>query len=251
MLSERVRHLMLVADVAPDPFDCRTPARSVTVLDLRHPELAPVLRRAMSAVIHGLELDDQTPADLINELTNAAASAMTEAYQPFAEAQSRLARFTEASRDAEATSVRKRAREAAALVSETASALRHRHDLLAERLAEDTAGAARAAAGSSVPGYKSDARKQARRVADAARNAATARADRRAAAAALTAAAARQAEVELASEADRAARVVQHDALQAAATSQATAMSIMYEVAINAACRRFVIASRDPRDDPR
>jgi len=229
-------------------FD-RTQRPSAGPFVVRRPELAPVLSRAMSAVIDALELDEQTSPDLIRALEHAAATAMTEAYEPIADAASRLARSTGISRTTEAASVRKKAEEIAALVSETTTALRQRHDRLAERVAQDATTAARAAAASSVPGHKLAAKKQAVQKANAVRDAAAARADQWAAAAVLTAAAADQAEVWLAIETENAAVIVERDARHAAAAIQAAALDLVYEVAIEAACRRFVVPNQKP-DDP-
>lgn len=206
-----------------------------------HPELAPVLSQAMSAVIAALEFGEQTPPDLIRGLEAAAATAMAEAYEPIAEAASRLARSTETIRTTKAVGVRKRADETAALVFDTMNALQQRHDRLAQRVEAEAATAARTLARSSVPGHKLAAKHQAVRKATAVRDAASARADHRAAVAALTAAAADQAAVQLASEAEQAAVIVDRDALQAAAVIRATALSVMYEVAIDAACRHFLV----------
>jgi hypothetical protein len=195
----------------------------------------------MSAIIDVLEFGDQTPPDLIRELEHAAATAVTEAYEPVAHCADLLARSTELSRTREAGSVRRRAGDTAALVSETTAALRERHDRLVERVANEARSASRAAAASSVPGHKLAARKQAVQQANAVRDAASARADQRAAAAMLTAAAADQAAVRLALESEHAAGIVERDALQAAAAIRATALSIMYEVAIDAACRHFLV----------
>lgn len=144
--------------------------------------------------------------------------------------------------------MRRRVEETAALVAETTTALRQRHDRLVERLANDATAAARAAAASSVPGYKLAARNQAIQQANAVRNAAAARADQRTAAAALTAAAADQARTRLALEAEQAAGLVERDAFQAAALIQATALSVMYEIAIDAACQHFLVPLSSPDD---
>jgi hypothetical protein len=248
--NERPRHLTLVANPSPgQKDDDRPPRDSVVPLLRRRPELEPVLAHAMSAVIDALNFGDQTPPDLIREIEHAAASAMSEAYEPIADAASRLARFTEASRTTEAASVRKRAEKAADLVADTMVALRQRHDRLAERVAHEATTAARVLASSSVPGQKVAARHQAAQQANAVRNAAAARAEQRAAVAALTAAAAKQAEVRLAIEAEQAAAIVERDAFQAAAAVQATALSVMYEIAIDAACRHFLVPLRRT-DDP-
>ena len=201
----------------------------------------------MSAVIDALELGEHIPPDLISELEHAAATAMTEAYEPIADAASRLARSTGISRTTEAASVRKKAEEIATLVSETTTALRQRHDRLAERVAAEATTAARATAASSVPGYKLDAKKQAIHRANAVRDAAAVRADQLAAIAALTAAAADQAGVRLANEAERAAVIVERDALRAAAAVQAAALELVYEIAIDAACRQFAVHIPRPR----
>ncbi|HWI00282.1 MAG TPA: hypothetical protein VNT27_08115, partial [Propionibacteriaceae bacterium] len=215
---------------------------------LRRPELAPVLSRAMSAVINALELGEQPPPDLIRDLEHAAATAMTEAYEPIAQAASRLARSTETSRTIEAANGRKRAEETAALVSATTAALRQRHVRLVERVAKEAGTAARCAAASSVRGHKIAARNQADQVANSVRDAAAARSDQRAAAAILTAAAADQAAARLAIQADHAAELVERDAVQAAAAVQATALTIMYEIAIDAACRHFLVPLPKPDD---
>lgn len=201
----------------------------------------------MSAVMDALQLDEQTPPALIDELEHAASTAMTEAYA-IADAASRLAQSTKSSRATEAADVRKRAKETAALVSETTTALQQRHDLLAQRMAEEATTAARIAAGSSVPGYKLHAKKQAIQDANAVRDAAAARTAQRAAAAVLTAAAADQAAIRLAVEAEHAAVIVERDALQAAAAIQATALDVMYEIAIDAACQHFIGSTTGPED---
>jgi hypothetical protein len=238
---ERPRHLRLVESPSPgQAHDDLTPRPRSEPILLRRLELAPVLSRAMSAVIDALELGEQTPPGLIPELEHVAATAMIEAYEPIAEAAFRLARSTETSRTAQAANVQRRAEETAALVSETTTALRQHHDRLAARVAEDARTAARAAAASSVPGHKLEAKKHAIHTANAVRFDAAVRADQRAAAAALTAAAAARAEIRLAVEADRAAVIVERDALQAASVIQATALDVMYEIAIDAACRHFV-----------
>jgi len=206
---------------------------------LDRPELASVLVLAMSAVVDVLELGDQIPPDLFRELEQAAAIAMTEAYEPVASAASRLAQATEASRRTEAASVRRRAEKTTALVSETATSLRRRHEQLTERVAEDATTAARILAASSVPGFKLDAKRQAVQKAYAVRDAAAARADQREANAAVTAAAADQAAAQLASQAEHAAVIVQEDTVQAAAAVQAAVLDMMYEIAIDAACRHF------------
>ena len=248
--NEPPRRLTLVASPSLGQVDDEGPLRgSVEPLLDRRPELAPVLSRAMSDVIDALEFGEQPPPDLVGELEHAAATAMAEAYEPIADAASRLARSTKASRTTEAASVRRRAEETAALVSATTTALRQRHDRLAQRVAKEAATAARAAAASSVPGHKSAARKQATQAANAVRDAAALRADQRAAAAALTAAAADQAAFRLATEAEHAARIVERDALHAAAAIKATALSIMYEIAIDAACQHFLVPISRP-DDP-
>jgi hypothetical protein len=221
----------------------RPPRQSVELVLLRRPELAPVLAQAMSDVINALELGKQALPDLIREIEQAAATAMAEAYEPVADAASRLARSTETSRTTEAASVRNRARETAALVAQTMTALRRRHDQLVERVAKEATTTARTVAASSVPGNKLAARKHAHQQASTVRDAATARADQRAAAAVLTALAAGQAAAQLATEAEQAAILVEHDALQAAAAVQATALTIMYEIAIDAACRHFLVPS--------
>jgi hypothetical protein len=195
----------------------------------------------MTAIIDALEFGEQTPPELIRELEHAAATAMDEAYEPIAQAAALLARSTETSRTTEAASVRRRARDTAALVSKTMAALRERHDLLVERVAKEATSAARAAAASSVPGQKLAARSQAIQQANAVLDAAAARADQRAAAAILTATAADQAAARLAIESEGAADLVERDARQAAAAIQATALSIMYEIAIDAACRHFLV----------
>jgi len=210
---------------------------------LRHPELAPVLSRAMSAVIDALELGEETPPDVIAALEDAAATAMTEAYEPIAVAASRLSGSTETSRETEAASVRRKAAQTAALVVETATALQQRHDRLAEQATKETATAARLAAAASVPGFKAEAKKRAVQKAAAVQEAAAARDDRRAAAAALTAAAADGAAVRLALEAKNAAADVKRDAAHAAATVQAITFDVMYEIAIDAACRRYAASS--------
>ena len=249
--NEQPRHLTLVANPRPGQLDDDRPLRrSIEPLVLRRPELAPVLSRAMTDVIDVLEFGDQTPPDLIREIERAAAIAMTEAYEPIVDAASRLARSTAATRTTEAASVRKRAKEAAALVAQTTADLRQRHNQLVERVATEATTAARTAAASSVPGHKLAARKQATEKANAVRGAAAARAEQRAAAAAVTAAAADHAAAQLDTEAEQAAILVEHDALQAAAAIQATALSIMYEIAIDAACRHFLVPRPTP-DDPR
>jgi len=242
MPNEQPPSLTLVANPSPDQVDDEHPSRkSVEPLLLRRPELAPVLSRAMSAVIDAMEFGDQTPPDLIRELENTAATAMAEAYEPIADAAFRLARFTETTRTTEAAEVRRRAEEAAVLVSQTMTTLRQRHDRLVQRVAKEATAAARAAAASSVPGHKLAARKKATEKANAVRDAAAERADQWAAAAVLTAAAAEQAAARLATQAEYAAAVVERDALQAAAAIQSTALSIMYEIAIDAACRHFLV----------
>jgi len=213
----------------------------VEPLLLRRPELAPVLSRAMVAIIDALEFGEQTPPELIGELEYAAATAITEAYEPIAHSAALLARSTEASRTTEAASVRRRAQETATLVSETTAALRERHDRLVERVAKEAKSAARTAAASSVPGHKLAARNRAVQQANAVLVAAAARADQRAAAAILTATAADEAAARLAIESEQAAGLVEGDAFQAAATIQAAALSIMYEIAIDAACRHFLV----------
>ena len=247
--NEQPLHLTLIVNPSPDQVDDNPPLRnSVELLLLRRPELAPVLSRAMSDVIDALEFGDQPPPDLIRELENVAAAAMTEAYEPIADAASRLARSTENSRTTEASEVRRRAEEAAVLVSQTTTILRQRHDRLVQRVAKEATAAPRAAAASSVPGHQLDAGKQATAKANAVRDAE--RADQRAAAAVLTAAAADEAAARLAIAAEYAAAIVERDALQAAAAIQATALSIMYEIAIDAACRHFLVPitrSDDPR----
>jgi hypothetical protein len=228
--------------------DDRTPRYPVEPVELR-PELVPVLARALSTVVDALGFGEQTPPGLIGELEHAAAVAMSKAYEPMAETSSRLAWFTESSRLEEAASARRRAAETLNLVSQTAIALQRRHDRLAEHVAEEATVAARSAAASSVPGHKLAARKQAFQKGTAVRVAAAMLVDQRAAAAALTAAAARQAALQLATETERAAATVERDALQAAANIQAIALTIMYEIAIDAACRHFL--SPTPRtDDP-
>jgi hypothetical protein len=186
-----------------------------------------------------LNLGEHAPEDLIRELEHVAATALSEAYEPFAEAAFRLARSTEASRTTEEASVQRRAQRTAALVSDTTDALQERHERFAGRLAEEARTAARAAAASSVPGFKVDARRKANREADAVRRAAAARAEQRATAAALTAQAAEQAEARLAIESERAAVIVQRDALQAAATVRASALANVYEIAIDVVYRHL------------
>ena len=205
----------------------------------RRPELEPVLALAMAATIDLLELDERTPPDLIRELEHSAPVAMTEAYEPIAEAASRLAQSVKASRTTEASSVRRRAEITASLVSETATALRERHGQLAERAAADATAAARILASSSVPGFKLDAKKQAVQKAYDIRDAAAARTEQREANAVVTALAADQAAARLAIAAEDAAVDVEGVTLQAAAAVQTTVLDMMYEIAIDAACRRF------------
>lgn len=204
----------------------------------------------MSAVIDALELGEDTHLDVIEELERAAATAMTEAYEPIAAAASRLAGSTRASGATETASVRRKADDTAELVRETAAVLQQRHDQLAERVAAEATAAAEAAAASSVPGLKFEAKKRAIEEAAAVQEAAAARADQRAAAAALTAAAAERAALRLAIDAEQAAANVQRDAVQAAATVRATALDVMYEIAIDAACRHFAAASEPRPNDP-
>jgi hypothetical protein len=203
----------------------------------------------MSAVIDALGFGERTPPDLIREIETAAATAMTEAYEPIADAAARLARSTEANRATEEARVRRRAEETAALVLETATALRQRQNQLAEREAQEATTAARLLAASSVPGHKLDAKKQAVQEASSVRDAAAGRAAEWSATAVLTAAAAEQAAARLAAEAEHAAAIVERDTTQAAAAVQARALEVMYEIAIDAACRHFLVPT--PRlEDP-
>jgi hypothetical protein len=245
MPNDPKRHLALVADPSPPgpSADDRVRSASGAPPVLRHPELLPVLSRAMSVVVDALELGRETPADVLGQLEEAAAGAMSEAYEPIVVAADRLARATAATRATEAASLQLRAEQMAALVAETASTLKMRQGRLADRLAEEAMAAARAAAASSVPGSKYDARRRAIHEADAVRVAAAARADQRADTAVVTAAAADQAEARLALDAERAAIAVERDATRAAAAVRATALDVLYEIAIDAACRRFDVLS--------
>jgi len=227
-------------DSSTDPPDDDRPRQnSLEPFVLQRPELVPVLALAVSTILDVLELDEQTPPELIRELEHAAAVSMAEAYEPIAEAASRLAESTEASRTTHAASVRGRAETTAALVSETATALLHRHDRQTERAAADATTAARVLALASVPGHKLEAKKRAVEKAHAARDAAAARTDQRAVDAAVTALAADQAAIRLAIDAEHAAGIVEGSTLQAAAAAQATVLAMMYEIAIDAACRHF------------
>ena len=249
MPDDPPRHLTLVADPRPLGPSADPNARPVPVSPsaLRHPELVPVLARAMTAVVDALELGRETPADVLGQLEEAAATAMSEAYEPIVVAADRLARATAATRATEAASLHQRADQMASLVAETASTLHRRQGRLADRVAEDATAAARAAAASSVPGSKFDARRRAIQEADAVRLAAASRAVHQEAAAALAAESAEQAAVRLTVEAAEAADSVERDAAHAAASVQATALEVMYEIAIDAACRRFdAVSSRLP-----
>lgn len=246
MPPEQPRHLALVADHRPHQANTRERQRPRRPRTLAYPELVPVLSCAMSAVMDALQLGADPPQDVIGELEHAAATAMTDAYAPIAAAASRLAAATAARRATEAATVRKRAEETAALVAETAATLQQRHDRLAVRMAAEAAAVARLAAAASVPGLKFDARKRARQEADAVREAAAARADRRAASATQTAAAAEQAAAKLALEAEHAAATVARDAEKAAAAVLATALEAMYEIAVHAACRRYLAIPTPP-----
>lgn len=243
-MAEQIRHLTLIA--IPNPGEEVQDAvlePPVEPLVLRRPEVAAVLSRAVSAVADELGLGAQAPPRLIRELEHAAAIAMADAYEPIADTASRLRISAVNSRTTEAASVRKRAEQLAAVVSETASALQQRNDELAESMAAAAMKAARVAAASSVPGHKLEARRRAVQDAKVIRAAATARADQRAAAATLVASAARQAAVRLASETERAAVIVERDAFQAAGVIQSAALDMAYDVAVDAACRH-VGASR-------
>ena len=210
-------------------LDRRPHARSIRTYFGR-PELAPVLSLAMTAVIDLLELGERTPPDLIRELEDAAAIAMAEAYEPIADAASRLARANEASRTTEAADVRRKAETTAALVSDTAAALQQRQGRLTERVAEDATAAARALAPSSVPGSSSTPRsKPFRRPTPSGRSSRANRPtrgrcgrDRRGR---------RPSGAQLASEAEHAAVIVEGDTLQAVAARPP--LDLMYEIAID------------------